>query len=119
MTIERKSDGKQESSKDILSSINMKSLTNIATSSKKQRSFSEIIQNFKNLFYQELFIISNTNKIFIVYKKIKHVVLIYILNTIIKQLEAAQQPAARHELPVIYTNTMKRDLIIIKKSVFK
>jgi hypothetical protein len=60
------SNSKQESDRNILSNINTKSLINIVTSSKKQRSSSKIIQNFENLFYQELFNTSNINKIFIV-----------------------------------------------------
>ena len=66
MATENMSGGEQGSGKDTSPSMNTKPLTNAATSSKKQRSLSKIIQNFKNLFYQELFDINNINKIFIV-----------------------------------------------------
>ena len=92
---------------------------NMRNNIKKLRIFSKMIQNFKNLFHQELINVSNVNKIFLVCKKIKHVILMCILNTIIKQLETVQQSAARSDLLLFYADVIRENSAVTEKSVFK
>jgi len=65
MKIERMSDEDQESRKNTLSSANVTQLTNVARDNKEQKSSSKIIQDFENLFYQELVNIERANKMFV------------------------------------------------------
>ena len=62
---ERMSDKSQNNKKNMSFSVNMKQLMNTMKDNKKQKSFSKMIQNFKNLFHQEFAEIERVNKMFV------------------------------------------------------
>ena len=60
--------------------VDVKPFMNAAINSRGERSVSKMIQNFENLFYQELLNVNDAGKLFTA-QKIKHIIF---LDTIIK-----------------------------------
>ena len=71
MKTERMSDESQNSRKNILLSANIIWLMNIIRDYEKQKSLSKMIQNFEDLFHQELVNVKRADKIFIVWEKLE------------------------------------------------
>ena len=64
MKIERMSD-EDQNRKNTLFSMNATQLMNAVRNDETQKSFSKMIQNFENLFHQELMKIERADKIFV------------------------------------------------------
>ena len=62
---EKMSDENQNSRKNALLSVNMKQLMNTMRDNREQKNFSKMIQNFEDLFHQELAKIERADKMFV------------------------------------------------------
>ena len=78
-------------------------------------SFSKMIQNFKNLFYQKLMKIEKVNKIFVIWKKLKHIILMHVLNASLRLTTMMKTQNTAFS----YAEMLKIRSNLIIKTVFK
>jgi hypothetical protein len=105
-------------STDMTSSADAMQLQNAASDHRGHRSPSKMIQDFENLFHQELMDTADADKVYTAWKELKHAVLMRILNATTRQLEATQQPT-RRDPPISYVEVMRRGLNTTEKPVPK
>ncbi len=105
----------QNSRKNMLLSMNMTQLTNAVRNNREQKSLSKMIQNFENLFHQELVKIKRADKVFIMWEKLKYIVFMCILNIIVRQIIMMKA----QNVILSYAEILKIRLNSTVKAVFK
>ena len=82
---ERMSDESQNSRKNASPSADAKQLTNVMRNYREQKSPSKMIQNFEDLFHQELAEVERAGKVFVAWEDLKRVILMRVLDATVKQ----------------------------------
>src|SRR5438045_3471284 len=106
-------------SEDASPTANAKPSTNAMNNNKGPRTPSEMIQDFEDLFHQELLDVRGADKVFLAWKEVKRVILTRVLDATIKRLDAAQHSTERQGPPLSYADAIKGGPIIIEKPVPK
>ena len=112
--IERMSDEDQDK-ENMSFSVNAMWLMNADEKNETQKSLSKMIQNFENLFHWELMKIERTDKIFAVWKKLKCIILMHILNMSFRQTMTTKM----QDTAFSYAEMLKMKSNLIIKAVFK
>jgi hypothetical protein len=110
----------RENDKNASLSANAKPLTNAVNSNKGQKSPSEMIQEYEDLFRQEFLDVNGAEKVFAKWKELKRVVLMRVLDATIKQLTATSQAATMGQKgPVTWASIMRGGSTPMEKPVPK
>ena len=112
--IERMS-SKDQDRENTLLNVNAMWFMNADEKNETQKSLSKMIQNFENLFHWELMKIERADKIFMMWKKLKCIILMCVLNVLLKQTMTTKT----QDMTFSYTEMLKMKSNLIVKTVLK